>query len=374
MLFEKLADFPGAARDDAFAIHHKGFIYAGFGLDQGFIRRNDWWRYEIATAKWQQLEKPPISPRQYLRGFLIGDSLYLFGGQGPNSEFYGDFYRYSIYEDEWKALADPPWGARWAGVGFTLGNTGYLGLGYNGSKSFKDLWAYNLREDTWQEKASLPASGRAKGYAIVLENKALIGAGLIEDSTGVQILADHYFYYPLSDRWEKQDFLDLRGSYFYASNSNGKALLLGGFSRSNNRNTLSKQLEIVNFEQQTRDLYNIDSLPFRRGGNFIKVDDQNYFLLWGLDSNYRRINAFYSLKLSASHSPPGIQVYPNPIRQHLVWLKSDQSEEIAIYSLAGERVYQAHQNAGLVLHSLPKQLGGLYFLKVGKESFKIWVE
>lgn len=373
MRFAKLADFPGAARDDAFAIHHKGFIYAGFGLDQGFAHRNDWWRYDIATAVWQQLDTPPISPRQYLRGFVIGDSLYLFGGQGPNGEFYGDFYRYSIHQDEWKALANPPWGARWAGVGFTLGQTGYLGLGYNGSESFNDLWAYNFKEDTWEEKASLPGPGRAKGYASVLENKALIGAGLIEDST-LQILADHYFYFPLSDRWEKQDFLDLRGSYFYASNSNGKALLLGGFSRSNNRNTLSKHMEIVNFNEQASEVYDIDTLPFRRGGNFIKVDDQNYFLLWGLDSNYWRINAFYSLKLSASKSPTSIQVYPNPLRQHLVWIESVQSQEIAIFSIAGERVYQAHQSAGLELHSLPQQLRGLYFLRVGKESFKIWVD
>jgi N-acetylneuraminic acid mutarotase len=374
VLFKKLPDFPGSARDDAFAFHHKGFIYAGFGLDQGFTHRNDWWRYDLATAEWQQLENPPLSPRQYVRGFVIGDSLYLFGGQGPNGEFYGDFYRYSILEDEWKALADPPWGARWAGVGFSIGQTGYLGLGYNGQESFKDLWAYNLKDDTWQEKASLPGPGRAKGYASVLENKALVGAGLIEDSSGLQILADHYFYFPLSDCWEKQDFLSIRGSYFYASSSHQQALLLGGFSRSNNRNTLSSSLEIVNFAKEESRVYDIDTLPFRRGGNFIKVDDQNYFLLWGLDSNYRRINAFYSLELTTPQSAINTQVYPNPLRQHLVWVQCDQSQEIAIFSLAGELVYQASQSAGLVLHSIPQQLQGLYFLWVGKECFKIWVE
>jgi hypothetical protein len=149
---------------------------------------------------------------------------------------------------------------------------------------------------------------------------------------------------------------------------------LGGFSRSNNRNTLSSSLEIVNFAKEESRVYDIDTLPFRRGGNFIKVDDQNYFLLWGLDSNFRRINAFYSLELTTPQSAINTQVYPNPLRQHLVWVQCDQSQEIAIFSLAGELVYQASQSAGLVLHSIPQQLQGLYFLWVGKECFKIWVE
>lgn len=146
------------------------------------------------------------------------------------------------------------------------------------------------------------------------------------------------------------------------------------FSRSNNRNTLGSNLEIINFEKKTREVYDIDTLAFRRGGNFIKVDNQNYFLLWGLDSNFRRINAFYSLELSPPQLGINTQVYPNPLRQHLVWVQCDQSQEIAIFSLAGERVYQASQSAGLVLHSIPQQLQGLCFLWVGKECFKIWVE
>lgn len=372
--FEELANFPGLARDDAFAVHHKGFIYAGFGLATGFFHVNDWWQYNLATEQWQQLTTPPLSPRQYVRGFVLADSLYLFGGQGINGEFYGDFWRYSFNEDEWQALAKPPLEARWAGVGFSLGNVGYLGLGFNGTENFNDFWAYHPAKGTWQQKASLPNFRRAKCYGLAINNRGLVGAGLIETTQDFLVLNSQYWYYPLSDRWEEATPLKQEGAYFYATSSAQNLLLLGGFTRRNNQDSLYKQLRKIDFTNNISVSYNVDYLPFRRGGNFIKVCDTSYFLLWGLDANFKRVNSFFKLTLNKPLALKPLAAYPNPTLNKSFWLDLPQTQRVQIFTLQGQVVFSQQQKAGLQLLHLPPYLQGLYILQAGNQSQKIWIK
>jgi N-acetylneuraminic acid mutarotase len=371
--FEKLADFPGTSRDAAFAIYHDGEIYGGFGLAEGFYLLNDWWVYSTVTEKWQELERPPISVRQYPRGFVIDSLLYLYGGYGVTGAL-GDFYSFSFNTKKWRKLENPPLRNRWAGVAFSINQKGFIGLGFNGSESFQDFWMYNPQTDAWQKKATFPAKGRSKGVGLNVEERGLVGAGLYEDSLGPKSLSDFYWYNSILDSWLFIGDLVPAGGYDYFSSSYGNLLTLGGYTRQNGQDLVFdevRQIALVGFEEYKS---TINDLPFRRGGNLIKVDQSKYYLLWGLDQNLNHLKDFYLFTIQALADQKPFSLWPNPIVNHQFWLESDGKQEIEFYSIKGEKVFEASARDGIQIIDLPNHLHGLFIARLGPEQRKIWVQ
>lgn len=364
-----LNPFPGDARDDAVAVFHQGKIYAGFGLNAGFAYTNDWWQYDTLTQNWQQLAPAPLAPRQYVRYFVIEDSLYLFGGTNgsDSSAAFGDFWLFSFDENRWEQLQNPPLGARWAGVAFSKHDRGYLGLGTNGTQNFRDFWQFNPRQRKWKRLDDFPGQGRAKCVGLSGETKALVAGGLSEVDGAFTLHRDVWLFNYLSQSWSPAaDSLHEPSAYHYAAADGRYFYIFAGFGRKAQRDTNYSHLQVFSGQGLQVKSFNTLNVPFRRGGNMLPTGRGQFYMLWGLDRNFVRLNEFYRISLPAEASTREVNLYPNPSVDGKSWLRAEGAEGVDLFERTGAHVAGRILRCAETTHLLnfEKQRPGMYFLQV----------
>lgn len=82
-------DFPGGARRDGISFIYDGEGYFGFGVGYDinnniFNNFSDLWKYDQENDQWDLMEDFPVSSRQNLFAFVLGNSLYFGGGRNQN--------------------------------------------------------------------------------------------------------------------------------------------------------------------------------------------------------------------------------------------------------------------------------------------------
>lgn len=117
--------------------------------------------YYCATCTaqtWKQKSNVPGGNRLGAFSFVIGDTVYVGGGEKT------DMWGYNTTNDTWapKAGLTGITNDRTFAVSFTLNGKGYLGGGADGSYHSgaidkDDLWEYNPATDTWTQKNNLPS-------------------------------------------------------------------------------------------------------------------------------------------------------------------------------------------------------------------------
>lgn len=367
---KELTPFPGDARDDAVAVFHEGKVYAGFGLNAGFAYENDWYIYDTLGQQWHELASAPMAPRQYIRYFQVGDSLYLFGGTTGNDSLsaFGDFWLYSFHENRWEELKRPPLSPRWAGVGFSNQGFGYLGLGTNGHENFTDFWQFNPRQRSWKKLADFPAQARAKSVGLAGNNKAVVAGGLTETATVFTVHHDIWYFNFLTQSWQNSfQNLQHNGAYHYATTDGEQVYILGGYNRLNGRDTTYRQLQVLSIAANTLDTLKLPQLPFRRGGNMMAVGQGQFYILWGLNTSFLRVNDFYALRINTAYEPMAErQLYPNPSTNGRVWLQVEYLLELRLFSFEGRLLEKRNANPQQHYHLLDfKELSaGVYLLQL----------
>lgn len=122
-------------------------MYATFGNGT-----SSFWRYTISLDDWTSMESFPVSGVRRMGHALVwpgsGDYVYLAKGDMGSI-----FARYDTTSDEWEYLADVPQ---------TMGNGTQISWG-GGTRIFAaadhlDFFEYDIATDTWETRAALPGS------------------------------------------------------------------------------------------------------------------------------------------------------------------------------------------------------------------------
>ena len=164
--WEELANFPYLGRDHPAMILCDDKIFVGMGsVDSENL--GDWWEYDILNNDWNQKTNFSFGDRHHPFYFSINDIPYVGFGHGnyinDNIVIYNDFYKYDINSDNWIQLNDFPSEGRVAGTQFSFNGRGYVLSGDgddHGPLDSGELWEYNPESDTWTQLISHPGGAR----------------------------------------------------------------------------------------------------------------------------------------------------------------------------------------------------------------------
>ncbi|HCZ36969.1 MAG TPA: hypothetical protein DHV26_13700 [Cytophagales bacterium] len=131
-------------------------------------------------SRWKRLNDFPGSPRLEAFSTIIGDFLYIVGGE-TSSTYSKEVWRYDFSDDSWLQLPDFPGIGRRGGVGFSLGNIIYYGLG-TGSGGIDDFWSYNTLNGQWKKTHNFSLASSTAPISTSLDGLGYLLAGW---STGV---------------------------------------------------------------------------------------------------------------------------------------------------------------------------------------------
>ncbi len=192
------SELPSTGATVASAFAAEGFYGSGskstfFG---GFVPSTEFWKFNASTGSFDQLETLPFAFSKSV-GSLMGNELYLFGGNPPNlsdnfnyfkfdtngqwgllgeapikisqdypnfqfdnSMFFieagGGLYRYAPQGDNWTRVSNYPETVSLGGMGVVLNNKAYIGLFDNQ----KRIWEYDIALNSWKRKNPYPDNVR----------------------------------------------------------------------------------------------------------------------------------------------------------------------------------------------------------------------
>lgn len=128
----QLPNIPGPSRHHPFMFAVNGEVYAGMGHGGNFIYR-DWYRFDTINNTWETKNSFPGEARVAGTQFDHNGFGYVLSGDGDNHNFMstGEMWRYETATDNWTQLSPHPGFSRWAPGSFVIGDTLYFFGGYN---------------------------------------------------------------------------------------------------------------------------------------------------------------------------------------------------------------------------------------------------
>jgi hypothetical protein len=158
-------------------------IFVGLGSADG-ENFGDWWEYNINTDTWNQKANFNFGDRHHPFYFSIEDVPYVGFGHGDyinnNITIYNDFYKYDINSNEWIQLNNFPSEGRVAGTQFSYNGKGYVLSGDgddHGPLDSGELWEYNPSSDDWTQLNSHPGGARWAPGSFVIDCYVYLTSG-----------------------------------------------------------------------------------------------------------------------------------------------------------------------------------------------------
>ncbi|MGM0478836.1 MAG: kelch repeat-containing protein [Bacteroidota bacterium] len=178
----ELTPCPCAERVHPTFVIEDGLIFVGMGNNDVDGNMNDWWEYNIATDSWRQLPDLPGPERHHPYMFSAnGDVFTGFGhGNSPGTNVYNDWYKWDIASETWTQMDDLPANGRVAGTQFSIGDRGFVlsGDGDNhGSMSTGEFWEYDYQTDSWTSLPPHPGVSRWAPGSFTIGNVVYFMAG-----------------------------------------------------------------------------------------------------------------------------------------------------------------------------------------------------
>jgi len=187
-LWEELASFPDIGRNHPAMILADNKIFVGMG-SVGSENLGDWWEYDIINNSWSQKTDFTFGDRHHPFYFSIENVPYVGFGHGnyinDNITIYNDFYKYEITTDSWVQLNDFPSEGRVAGTQFSYNGKGYVLSGDgddHGPLDSGELWEYNPDLDTWTQLTSHPGGARWAPGCFVIDCNVYLTSGFDADN------------------------------------------------------------------------------------------------------------------------------------------------------------------------------------------------
>ncbi|MDC1212044.1 T9SS type A sorting domain-containing protein [bacterium] len=237
--WSEVASLNGRARQYSlgFSSDSLGYVFGGI-LDTGsFIGTLD--VYDPKLDSW--ITRPtPLEPRAKSSGVKIGDFLYLFGGLG-DSAIFGDFWRFNLGSGSWEQLDSTPFGARYDMIAYEIGGMAYFGLGQDTNNYYQDIWKYDVLSQQWMKLDDFPGSVRV--YSCVLEypDGAILAGGADESGN---LLDEVYFWNVELEGWVKTSRgYPIMNRGMRGFTLSGKIFFIGGLTSNFTRVPLVYQLD-----------------------------------------------------------------------------------------------------------------------------------
>jgi N-acetylneuraminic acid mutarotase len=200
----KKKDFTGIGRDQSvyFTIGNKGYMGTGNPDPRLPNVIGDFWEYDATKDTWTQ--KANLSGQARCRSFGFGTSTHGYLGAGENNVTakLKDFFRYDPATDKWEQMGDFP-DPNSRSKGFTFNDNGYVigGLRSADNSAVNTLYKFDTKANTWISGGEIAVesnqyNGRFYQIAVATKTKAYIGAGGSGVGTSPRNHNDFYEYLP----------------------------------------------------------------------------------------------------------------------------------------------------------------------------------
>ena len=172
-----------------------------------FSPRSAMWRYDPSSDRYTRLSNMPL-PRLCHSAALIGRSIYVLGGQGPNP---GVMMRYDVDTDRWDFLPGMPTFREHLAIGEIDGRIYATGGRWPdpidpessfifGVKNTDATEIYDPGTKEWSPRSPLPTP-RGAGYGAVLDGCLWVAGGEVLDSPERLTHGEVEVYDPKTDSW-----------------------------------------------------------------------------------------------------------------------------------------------------------------------------
>lgn len=142
-------DFPGTRRHHPFYFSIGDDVFVGMGHHQQSIF-DDLYHYNIENDTWTQVASIPAEGRVAGTQFDYNGKGYILSGQGEDHLNFntGEFWEYDPVNDSWTELPPHPGSGRWAPGSFVIGDSIYMVGGQNNDiqPDQRDLWLLNFQD------------------------------------------------------------------------------------------------------------------------------------------------------------------------------------------------------------------------------------
>ena len=179
--WQQIANFPGNPRDDAAGFNLQDKYYCGTGRDDGFSCTRNFFRFNATLQQWENATPLPDGEnRQYASGFAHDGFGYVLCGDNCSGNFLNSFWRFDPSTEQWSTMPSLPSIGRAGCVHFIVGDSLYLIGGQNATGILNEVWRYCFSTGEWQQKNNLPIPGIWRGLAFSYGGQGFIAATKIK--------------------------------------------------------------------------------------------------------------------------------------------------------------------------------------------------
>jgi N-acetylneuraminic acid mutarotase len=330
--WQQLQDFPGNPRDDAAGFSIDDKHYCGTGRDDGFNCTRNFYRFNATLQEWENSTPLPDGEnRQYATGFTHNGFGYMLCGDNCSGNFLSSFWRFDPSSEQWSPLPALPTSGRAGCVHFIVGDSLYLIGGQNSSGILNEVWRYSINTQEWQQKNNLPIPGIWRGLAFSHDNFGYISAGKATASTWN---SETWKYDPNLDQWTNFPTLNFgERTYIGTVKKDSFLYVFGGLNPSNQTSTSFEKVDLTLFSCQS--LLNFTGNP--RKGAVCFTHEGDFYVTTGISGNTRLKETWKieNVMISNPLAENRIRVYPVPAI-HELFIEID-------HSCIGEFIYISDQ-------------------------------
>jgi len=363
-----VAPLPSGKVDDGSGFTLKCRLYYGCGMNESFRLRNEWNCYDIAKAKWIQMDTLPGEARQYASSFSSNSYGFVVGGILPDNRFSNECFLFDPSAMQWMKLDNAPWQPRGVAAVFTVGNYAFLAGGRNDSVHFNDMWRFNLETHHWDLIGDIPGDGKDEMSSFGIKGSGYLMLGREKNGcTNNQV----WKYDLLNDSWSRMsDFPGKARTYSAVASSNSGALIIGG---ENGDGELLSECYFYNPDED-----NWLHLPnYRielRGAELLNVED-DFYVLCGLTQSNTGLNEVERITITKHrfYNSSPFEVYPNPNRGEFA-IKSTLDYEFRMVTVHDARGKFVERITGFASSNfstldLRDEEKGVYIVTIASEAF-----
>ena len=336
--WQQLPDFPGNPRDDAAGFSIQDKHYCGPGRDEGFACTRNFFRFNATLQQWENATPLPDGEnRQYATGFAHNGLGYILCGDNCSGSFLSSSWCFNPSNEQWSTLPSLPAAGRAGCVHFIIGDSLYLIGGQNSSGILNEVWRYSINTQEWQQKNNLPIPGIWRGLAFSYDNFGYIAAGKASSSTWN---SETWKYDPASDQWTNFPALSFgERTYVGTVQKDTFIYVFGGLNPSGQTATSFEKVDLTLFNSQS--LPDFTGNPRKGAVCFSHAGD--FYVTTGISGNTRLRETWKieNVMISKLIDEQEIQIYPIPTVDAL-YLQVDPK-------CIGEFIYLMDSNGSIVL-------------------------
>lgn len=229
-------------------------IYVVGGENAYLDKTNTNEAFDTVTKTWSQKAAYP-NKADNMAGFSIGDIGFCTGGLLENLSYSADTYSYNASTNAWTKKANLPLGQAFNGDGVGNSSYGFVGCGIDQNGMVGKLYKYNNSSNAWQEISTLPTA--KIGAVILLDNNNLYVIGGVDSNGNITDTIENYNI--SSNTWITSTISNMSKPKAYAGGAiiSGDIYIIGG-------------LDYLSYSSPLVEKYN------RTTSSWVEIEPMNY--------------------------------------------------------------------------------------------------